>query len=353
LAEPDEDSLDTDSRIRRGVLRTLTNGILLSVALAVIGGWIYTGFYRLELGEEAVIFTLGQHTRTVKHEGLNWHWPEPIEYGWPINTRGQRTVEFGTYTASNVARETEPEHAGPQSQGLFIQTSDKNIVAATFEVQYTLDDPFSYQFGMVNPEAILQEATQAAVREVMGGMVIDDVLLMRRREAQIQAKQILESTLAVYLANLSDASAFTIDKVNFLEVHPPLAVRAAFKEVEAARQDEERAVSAAEGDEREILERARARSSELRESSEAYKEAKILESAGEAARFEALLVEYQRAPEVTRRRLYLETMEVVMPNVEKMVVEPGTVSLMPLLPMQRMPAPVSAPTKAKKEDGEP
>jgi len=355
LAEPDEDNLDTDQKIRRGVVRTLTNGILLVLAIAVIGGWVYTGFYRLELGEEAVIFRLGQHTRTVKREGLNWHWPEPIEYDRPVNTQGQRTAEFGTTPYGRAVQDKEPEHEGKPRHGLFIQTADKNIVSATFELQYTLDDPFSFLFGMVDPQAILYEATQASVREVMGAMLIDDVLLKRRQEAQIKSRKILEETLAAYLANRSDASAFSIDKINFLEVHPPEAVQAAFKEVEAARQDEERSVSAAEGDEREIIEQARAEVAELHESSEAYKESKILESKGEATRFEALLVEYQRAPAVTRRRLYLETMEEIMPKVEKMVVEPDTVSVMPFLPMQRGPAPVSAPApeSVSKEDQKP
>jgi membrane protease subunit HflK len=353
LAEPEEEEdLGTDQKIRRSVLRTLTDGILLVVALGVIGGWVYTGFYRLELGEEAVIFTLGEHTRTVKREGLNWHWPEPIEYDIPINTRGQRTAEFGTSKGGRIQQDREPAHEGEERQGLYIQTSDKNIVAATFEVQYTLGDPFSYQFGMVDPEAILGVAAQASVREVLGSMLIDDVLLKRRQEAQIQSVKLLERTLATYLAGQSDTSAFKIDKINFLEVHPPGAVRAAFKEVEAARQDEERAVSAALGDEREILERARARATELHEGSEAYKEAKVLESAGESARFESLLTEYVRAPEVTRRRLYLETMEEIMPNVQKMVVEPDTVSIMPLLSIPGSPPPVSAPAPPKSEEAQ-
>lgn len=337
MAEPEEAQLDTDQKIRRGVLRTLTNGTLLLLALAVIGGWISTGVYKLELGEEAVIFRLGKHHRTVKREGLNWHLPEPIEYHTPVNTRGLRTEVFGML---GDALQHEGEGAG---RGLFIQTADKNIVAATFELQYTLEDAYSYRFGMVDPRAVLHEATQASVRKVIGGMLVDDVLLKRRGEVQIAARENLDATLADYFAKSTQTSAFRIEKINLLTVHPPDEVRNAFKEVEAARQDEERSVSKAQGDEQEILERARAEAAELRERSEAYKEAKVLESEGEAKRFEALLAEYRRAPEVTRRRLYLETMETVMPRVEKMIVEPDTVSVMPLMPIPTRTPPVAAP----------
>jgi membrane protease subunit HflK len=344
LASGDEEKQGTDAKIKRGVVRTMTNGLLLVISLAVIFGWLYTGLFHLELGEEAIILRLGEHHRTVSREGWNWHWPEPLEYDTPVNTQGLRTEEFGI-PKSRVAQ-VDPESGELGDEGAFIQTADSNIVNVSFELQYTVEDAYSFVYELARPRDILYEATQAAVREVIGRQKVDEVLFRKRHEIEVQAREILEETLSGYAKVGNGRNAFAIDKINLQTVHPPSPVRAAFEDVVAAQQDEERSVSRATGDAREILERARAKASELHEGSEAYKEAKILESRGEAQRFEALLIEYQRAPDVTRRRLYLETMEVVMPQVEKMIVEPDTVGVMPFLQSSaargRPPA-VSAP----------
>lgn len=341
MADPEGGEARTDRKIIRRVARTLTNSIIVLAALAVLGGWMSTGFYRLELGEEAVILRLGEHDRTVKREGMNWHWPEPIEYDVPVNVSGVRTHIFDG--GSGGAGSTE---AGPQ-EGLFIQTADKNIVSVTFDLQYTIDDAYAFVFTMAEPRSVLFESAQAAVRKVIGGMLVDDVLIQRKTEIEVEARKALIETLTNYASDAGGSMAFTIDKINLLDVQPPNAVRAAFQEVSSAGQDEERSISRAKGDAQEILERARAEAAELRERSEGYKEAKILEASGEAARFVSLYDEYARAPEVTRQRLYLETMEVILPGVEKIIIEPDTMGVMPLLQSTREstpPPPPPAPT---------
>jgi membrane protease subunit HflK len=223
----------------------------------------------------------------------------------------------------------------------------------TFDLQYTIDNAYAFVFTMAEPRSVLFETAQAAVRKVIGGMLVDEVLIQRKTEIEVEARKALIATLADYAKDAavatddtdgSGGSAFSIDKISLLEVQPPSAVRAAFQEVSSAGQDEERSISRAKGDAQEILERARAEAAELREGSEGYKEAKILEATGEAARFVSLYKEYIRAPEVTRRRLYLETMEAVLPNVDKIIVEPDTVGVMPLLQSGRdLPPPVGIP----------
>jgi membrane protease subunit HflK len=314
LAPGDGENRSTDEKIRRGVLRSLVNGLLTIVSLAIILGWLSTGLFRLELGEEAIILRLGAHHRTVSREGWNWHWPEPLEYDRPVNTQGLRTEEFGI--PKDRAAIVDPESGDLGDEGTFIQTTDGNIVNVSFELQYTVQDAYSFVYGMAQPRDILYEATQAAVREVIGGKAVDEVLFRRRHDIEVQAQSILEETVIGYAEIDNGRNAFEIDKINLQTVHPPGQVRAAFEDVVAAQQDEVRSVSRATGDAREILERARARVSELREGSEGYKLAKVLESRGEAQRFVTLLAEYRRAPEVTRRRLYLETMEIVMPQIE-------------------------------------
>lgn len=317
----DSPETGSDKRVRKSITRRLFGALLTLAALAAIAGWLSTGFYKLELGEEAIILRLGEHDRTVKREGWNWHWPEPLEYDKPVNTQRQRTQFFG--------REGQTKD-GSTDSGIFIQTADKNIVSATFELQYRVGDPYEFVYGMVEPSEILFDATQAAVRKVIGAMSIDEVLIKRKNEIESQAEAILEKTMQEYFGSQDDAQPFVIEKINLQEVNPPESVLAAFAEVAAAQQDEERFVNEARGERAEIVERARAKSAELRESSSAYRDALILEAKGQAGRFTALLAEYRRAPTVTRERLYLETMEAILPGVEKVVVEPGLVEVLPI-----------------------
>jgi membrane protease subunit HflK len=341
LARGSREGLGTEQRVRRGVLRTLTHSIVLLTSLAVIGGWFSTGFYKLELGEAAVILRWGRMNRIETREGLNWHWPEPLEYETAVNVSGLRSEEFG------MARKggSPDGDATTDVDGFlnFIQTADSNIVNASFELQYTVDDPYAFVFGMAEPRLILHDATQAAVREVIGRKSVDEVLFRNRREIESEARKILERTLAEYFRQQGQNSAFSIDRLNLQTVHPPEQVRAAFEDVVSAQQDEERSISRARGDARVILEQAQAQATELIQSSEAYREVKVLESKGEATRFDALLAEYRRAPEVTRERLYLETMEQIMPGVEKLIVQPETVSVLPWLPGRAPAAQPAAP----------
>jgi membrane protease subunit HflK len=331
----DDDKLDTDQKIKRGVVRTISNGMLVLISLAVIGSWASTGFYNLALGESAVILRVGEYHRTVTREGLLWHWPEPLEYETIVNTEGVRTQTFGTNkTATPESAEVE-ERAFADEFVNFIQTADSNIVNVSYELQYTIQDAFSYRFGMAEPERILYEAAESSVRQVIGGKTVDEVLYRNRYDIEVETERLLEQTLAAYFAREGKEPPFSIDKVNLQTVQAPAAVRPAFEDVNSAQQDEERLLLQATGDSREIVERARAEAAELHEQSAAYREAKVLESRGEAARFVALVEEYHRAPQVTRRRLYLETMEEILPTVEMMVVEPDTVNVMPLLSVPR------------------
>ena len=341
MAHPDDPGTPTDQKIRRSVFRTLLNSLVLLVALAVLGGWLSTGFYRLDLGEAAIILRLGEHNRTVRREGLNWHWPEPIEYDRRVNMSGVRTVIFGGRSGAAKQRSESGEAA---EDGLFIQTADKNIVSIRFDLQYTIENAYAFVYSMQDPQEILKETTQASVRQIVGGMTVDEVLTKQKTLVEVDSRAALIKTLNLYAKDAEGEPAFAIDKINLQDVQPPLAVRAAFQEVSSAGQDEERSISAAKGDAQEILERARAEAVELSEGSEAYKETVILEAQGESARFESILAEYVNAPRVTQTRLYLDTMQEVLPGVQKVIVEPGTVGVMPMLNWPGAPpAAVSAP----------
>jgi membrane protease subunit HflK len=335
----DDDSLDSDSQIRRSVGRSLVNWGLALVSLAIIGAWASTGIYQLEPGEAGVILRLGERSRTDGDPGLKWHLPPPIETLEVINAAEIRKHSFGLRIKPPPAPSTPdlPDEKTPvagEGTTTFenaMQTADSNIVNIGYVLQYQIGDPFAYLYGMKDPSETLFDATRSAVREVVGQMTIDEVLSSRRKEIEVQANESLRSRLDSYFSSVGAASAFDIGGVRLQVVQPPQQVQQAFDDVISARQDEERSVSEAQGDEREMVESAEAQAVELAQESAAYKESGILEAQGRASRFEALVTEYLAAPRVTRRRLYLETMEEVLPGIQKMIVEPGAASVIPLI----------------------
>ena len=341
MASREEDEeLGTDAKIRRQVGRTIANWLMVFASLAVLVGWGAMGVYQLEPGEAAVILRVGAYDRTVSEPGLKWHWPPPLEYAATVNIAEIRRLEFG---APTVEPDAEGSRAVP---GQAIQTVDSNIVNLSFVLQYEVDDAFSFVYGMAQPRETLHDATQAAVREVIGHEDVDAVLSVGRAQIQTRAQEILQRTLAEYFGGADHESPFLIRQIKLQDVQPPDQVQGAFDDVVAAQQDEVRVVSIARGDAQEIRERANAEAIELRQAAMAYKEAKVLESRGESRRFESLLAEYRRAPDVTRRRLYLETMEDVLPGIEKVIVEPDTVNMMPFLPLaQQRPLRQNVPSQ--------
>ena len=334
----DDDGPQSDARLRRGVTRTIFNTLVILGSLAVLIGWAAQGVYRLDLGESAVILQMGALDRINTTEGLNIHWPPPIEYHAIVNTSGLRTESFGARPTQSTAGEpvdAEEVDIAARMRRDAIQTADSNIVNVAYELQYKVSNAYAFAFGMVEPGPILHDATESAVRNVIGKKTIDDVLSQDRKQIEQESMALLQEMLDSYFEQVGLVTAFEIDKINLGKPQAPEPVREAFADVVSAGQDEKRAISAAEGDVREILESARAEAAELREQAEAYRAARIIEARGEATRFEALLAEYRAAPAVTRRRLYLETMEEILPGVEKMVVEPNTVNMLPMLPLGR------------------
>jgi membrane protease subunit HflK len=180
---------------------------------------------------------------------------------------------------------------------------------------------------MADPASVLHDATESAMRNVIGKRQIDEVLSQDRGDIEREAEQLLAQMLTRYSQAVGHVAAFGVERINLEKPQAPEEVREAFADVVSAGQDEKRSTLEATGDASEILERARSEAAELREQAEAYRAAKIVEAKGEAARFESLLVQYQAAPEVTRRRLYLETMEAILPEMDKVIVEKGAVNL--------------------------
>jgi membrane protease subunit HflK len=311
--------MDTAERVRRRVGRTLLDAFLSLAALVVLGAWGYSGFYQLGPGEAAVILRFGAHSRTEAREGLHWHLPAPIESHEVVRTGVVHREDFGA--------------TGPRAEGgavapdAAMQTSDNNIVLLGFVVQYRIQNAFLARYRLAEVSQTVRDAAQAAVREVVGRNSIDDVLSEKRGAVQGEALEVLQGILDDY------ESGLYVEDVQLQDVQAPPQVRQAFDDVLAASQDRSRKVNEAQGHENEVIPRARGEAAEILAAAEAFRDTRIAQARGEADRFLALLAEYEKAPAVTRKRLYLETMEAVLPDVEKLIAPPGATAVMPWLPL--------------------
>jgi membrane protease subunit HflK len=290
-------------------------GVLL---LGLLGFWASFGFYRLNPGEAAVILRLGKYRTTEVREGLRWHLAPPIESRAIVNVGLVAREQFGDIdTAREAATLTETA----------MQTGDNNIVDLEFVVKYKVGRAFESRFRIADLRETLRDSAQAAMREVVGRNSVDDVLSEKRGIIQDEAAELLQKILDRY------ESGLFVEGIELQEVQPPASVRDAFDDVIAAAQDRNRKVNEAEGYANEVLPRARAEASEVVAAAIGYRDSKIAAARGEAEGFLAILREYQKAPEITRKRMYLETMEEVLPGVEKVIIEPGTASVLPYLPL--------------------
>ncbi|MCP4903646.1 MAG: FtsH protease activity modulator HflK [bacterium] len=336
---------DAAGKAGRGVTRSIVNSLVLLSALGVLVAWGASGIDTLKPGESAVILRFGAFDRTRSIEGLFVHLPPPIESAEIINTSRLRTESFGSRlqkTTPGTPSDAEESEIAQRIKRDAIQTADSNIVNVAYELQYKVGDAYAYRFSMADPGAVLHDATEAAMRNVIGKRTIDAVLSQDRSEIEREARALLGTMLTGYVTEVGHAAAFEVGRINLEKPQAPDAVREAFADVVSAGQDEKRSTLQAEGDAKEILQRAQSEAAEMHEQAEAYKRAKVVEARGEATRFVALLAEYRAAPDVTRRRLYLETMEEILPGVEKMVVEPNTVNMLPMLPLGNQPPAVGA-----------
>jgi membrane protease subunit HflK len=318
------DEVPSEERVRRQVGRTLANAAVLGLSVAVLAAWAWFGFYTLEPGQAAVILRFGRYVGTQTQPGLRWHLPPPVESHEIVNVASINREEFG-YRAGTA---TDPKADDDLEAAM--QTSDNNIVLLGFVVQYRVKDAFQSRYRIAAPRELLRDAAQAAVRGVVGRNTIDSVLSEKRGIVESETRDELQGRLDLY------ESGIEVLGIELQDVQPPGPVRDAFDDVLGAIQDRNRAVNEAQGYANEVLPQARARAIEAVEAARGHRESRIAEASGEATRFLALAAEYRRAPEVTRTRLFLETMEVVLPEVRTVIMQPGT-SVLPYLPLDREP----------------
>ncbi len=301
----------------RALRRWLVAGVL---AIAYVVWWVGTGYYEIEPGEAAVVLRAGQRARIETREGVQLlRFPQPIESYRIVKSGVRQRIEFGDVDAKDPEKIEETA----------MQTGDNNLVLVEFVVQYRIGKPFEALYRVTESEDTLWDVAQAAMREVVGRDTVDGVLVDRKSAIAQDAAELMQAMLDHYETGL------LIESVQIQDAQPPPALRAAFNDAQAARQDKNRQVNEAQGYANEVVPRARGEAAELLASAAGYRRARVAEATGEAERFRALAAEYERAPAVTRKRLYLETMEAVLPAAEKIVAEPGGATLLPYLSLDR------------------
>ena len=276
---------------------------LLGAALAL---WLFTGVYMVGPDEVGVVRTFGEFTR-VAQSGLNYHFPYPIEQvNTPAVTEVKR-IEIGFRTLRNG------QYRSVEKESLML-TGDENIVDAEMIVQYKIKDPVKYLFRIVEPELTVREAAEASLRTVVGRNKIDETLTTGKFKIQEETKIQLQLILDKY------NSGIHVVAVQLQDVSPPKEVLGAFKDVASAKEDKNRMINQAEGYRNNVIPIARGEAEAMIRDAEGFKQARIKRSEGDAVKFTTILREYRKAKSITQKRLYLETMERVLPNIEKIII---------------------------------
>ena len=300
------------------VFRNLGIGVIVG-AFALI--WLGTGFFIVQEGQQAVITQFGKYKSTVG-AGFNWRLPYPIQKHELVFVTQIRSVDIGR---DNVIKAT-----GLRESAML--TEDENIVEIKFAVQYRLNDARAYLFESKNPTEAVVQAAETAVREVVGKMKMDSALAEERDQIAPRVRALMQNILDRYKVGIE------VVGINLQQggVRPPEQVQAAFDDVLKAGQERERAKNEAQAYANDVVPRAVGAASRLKEESQAYRERIVAQAEGDSQRFKAILPEYQKAPQVTRDRMYLDAMQQIYTNVTKVVVDSKQGSNLMYLPLDKL-----------------
>jgi membrane protease subunit HflK len=312
-------------------------GLIVLVAVAL---WIASGFYRVQPDEVGVVLRFGEWVSRTE-PGLRWHIPAPIETVLLPKVTRINSLDIG-FRASPEVRGSRGRSV--PEEGLML-TGDENILQIEYSVFWKIDDVGKYLFNIASPEATVKAAAESAMRQVIGQMQANYALAEGRSQIETGAMQLLQQILNDYGAGV------LITQLQLRAVDPPAQVIDAFRDVQRAKADQERASNEAQGYANDIVPRAKGDAQRIIQEAEAYRQQVVAQAQGEAARFVSVYDAFKKAPDVTRRRLYLETMEQILrESANKYVLEDSTVGaqgVVPYLPLGAQPQPPkSAPQVA-------
>ena len=296
----------------------------LPLLIAILGLiWLATGIYIVAPDEKGVVLRFGKWVATTD-PGPHYHLPTPIETVLKPKVTEVKRIEVGFRT---IDQGPPARYSDVPAESLML-TGDENIIDIDIIVQYRILDPGKFLFNIRDPHVTVRVASEAALREVIGANTIDEALTVGKFAIQENTKRLLQQILDSYESGLQ------IVAVQLQDVHPPDQVREAFRDVASAKEDKIRLINEAEGYRNAILPETRGRAAQIINNAEAYMEEKILKAKGDADRFKSVLAEYKKAKAITRTRLYLETMEEILPGMDKFILggDSGR-SVLPILPL--------------------
>lgn len=299
--------------------------LAVAIILSVLG---WTSYYTVQAESEGVVLRFGRFLKTVE-PGLHFKLPFGIDRVAVLPTRRQLKLEFGFFTSgyTNVDQPA-TDAAGEKS----MVTGDLNAALVEWVVQYRIDDPKQYLFDVRNPAQTLRDISEAAMREVIGDRTVDEVITIGRQDIEVATLARMQELSKRY------ALGVRVDQVQLKNVNPPAEVQASFNEVNKAQQDRENAINIANGDYNQAVPRAKGEADQAIRGAEGYRFKRVNEAEGDVASFNAMLGQYVKAPEITRTRLYLETMSDVLPATgAKIIIDDTMRNLLPILPLTKNP----------------
>lgn len=295
------------------------------IAVLVLGVFGMTSYYTVAADSEGVVLRFGKFLKTVD-PGLHFKLPFGIDAVAILPTRRQLKQEFGFTTPGYSPNSIEPSQNPVEEKSMV--TGDLNAVLVEWVVQYRIEDPRQYLFETRNPEDTLRDLSEAAMREVVGDRTVDEVITFGRQDIEIEALARMQELSNRYHLGIR------VDQVQLKNVNPPSQVQASFNEVNKAQQDRENAINIANGEYNKVIPKAKGQADETIQAAEGYRFKRVNESEGDVAAFTAVLQQYIKAPEITRTRLYLETMGDVLPQTgQKIIIDDSLRQLLPILPL--------------------
>ena len=350
---------DLEDLLRKGQdrLQSLLPGGFLSglgIVLVLVGGlavWGLSGFFRVQSEELGVVLRFGKHVRTVQ-PGLNYHLPYPIETVLLPKALRVSTLSIGMSITDESGRRGRTVRDVPEES--LMLTGDENIVDVDFTVLWRIkpDGVGDFLFNIQNPEGTVKAVAESAMREVVGRANIQPILTGARTTTEASVQDLMQKTLNQYGAGI------LVQQVQMQKVDPPSQVIDAFRDVQAARADLERLQNEAQTYANRVVPDARGRAAQIIQVAEGYKEQAVAEAKGQSSRFLSVYEEYRKAPDVTRQRLYLETMERILHGSEKLIYDGGTGAqqgVVPFLPLNELspkrPAPAASAQPQQQQSG--
>jgi modulator of FtsH protease HflK len=308
--------------------------VLVGVLLAV---WLASGFYTVNATQRGVVFTFGKYTE-LTDPGLHWRLPYPIQTQENVDLSTVRTIEIGyrNNVKTKVPRES------------IMLTGDENIIDIQFAVQYTVKDPLDYLFTNKSPDKTVREVAESAFREVVGANKMDFVLYEGREQVANDAQKMIQHILDVYRTGIA------ISNVTMQNAQPPEQVQASFDDAVKAKQDLERQKNEGQAYYNNVVPRAQGTAARLLQEAQGYRQAVLADAQGETSRFKQVLTQYEKAPQVTRERMYLDTVQQVLSSTSKILLDTkgsGNLLYLPLDKIMQMSAGALPETKVPSKQG--